>query len=80
MALVKRTCDNPKCNKEYEAREADLNRGWGKCCSKSCAAFVRELAKGPKKKKRTSLVWDRFSMIDDYDPGDDEYWMNKDFS
>lgn len=26
------------CGKHYEAREADLKRGWGFSCSKSCAA------------------------------------------
>ena len=26
------------CGKHYEAREADLKRGWGLSCSKSCAA------------------------------------------
>lgn len=27
------------CGKHYEAREADLKRGWGLSCSKSCAAL-----------------------------------------
>jgi hypothetical protein len=35
---VRRTCDNRGCGIVYEARQADLKRGWGKCCSKSCAA------------------------------------------
>lgn len=26
------------CGKHYDAREADLNRGWGLSCSKSCSA------------------------------------------
>ena len=33
-----------KCGKHYEAREADLKRGWGLSCSKSCAAH-RKLTK-----------------------------------
>lgn len=37
-STVKRTCDNHGCGVVYEARQADLRRGWGKCCSKSCAA------------------------------------------
>lgn len=37
---MKRKCDN--CGKEYNAKEADVNRGWGLCCSKSCAASKRE--------------------------------------
>lgn len=26
------------CRKPFNARQADLNRGWGKFCSKSCKA------------------------------------------
>lgn len=33
------------CGKEYEAREADLKRGWGLSCSKSHAAIRRTYAK-----------------------------------
>jgi len=29
------------CNKEKEVKESDIKRGWGKCCSKSCAATLR---------------------------------------
>jgi len=35
---VRRKCDNRGCTNVYEARQADLKRGWGRCCSKSCAA------------------------------------------
>lgn len=31
-------CGNKKCRKEFQARTADVNRGWGKFCSKSCKA------------------------------------------
>lgn len=34
--MVKRTCG--VCGCEFEARKADVNRGWGKWCSKSCKA------------------------------------------
>jgi hypothetical protein len=37
---MRRNCDN--CGKEYEADERNLRRGWGLCCSKSCAAKKRE--------------------------------------
>lgn len=30
------------CNADYEVRASDYRRGWGKCCSKSCAATRRE--------------------------------------
>lgn len=45
MGYIKRNCDNSDCGKEYMADERNLNRGWGKCCSKSCAAKNREKAK-----------------------------------
>lgn len=40
---MKRNCDN--CDKEYEADMRNVNRGWGLCCSKSCAASKREKSK-----------------------------------
>lgn len=40
MAFIERNCDN--CNKNYLADTRNLNRGWGLCCSKSCAASKRE--------------------------------------
>lgn len=39
---MKRACNH--CNKEYEADERNLKRDWGLCCSKSCAASMREKA------------------------------------
>lgn len=43
MGYTTRKCDN--CNKEYEADTRNLKRGWGLCCSKSCAASKREKSK-----------------------------------
>lgn len=40
---TKRLCDN--CNKEYNADNRNLKRGWGLTCSKSCAAALRERSK-----------------------------------
>lgn len=37
--MVKRSCDH--CGKEIEVKQADIDRGWGRHCSKSCAAFGR---------------------------------------
>ena len=36
---MKRKCDN--CGKEYIADMRNIKRGWGLCCSKSCAAQKR---------------------------------------
>lgn len=33
------------CGQEYDARQADLNRGWGLTCSKSCAAIRRDFGR-----------------------------------
>lgn len=40
---MKRNCDH--CGREYEADQRNVNRGWGLCCSKSCAASKREKSK-----------------------------------
>lgn len=38
---MKVLCKCKHCNNEYYAKSADLKRGWGKACSKSCAAIIR---------------------------------------
>ena len=43
MGTIKRNCNN--CGKEYKADTRNLKRGWGLCCSKSCAAKLREKSK-----------------------------------
>lgn len=43
MAYLKRDCDH--CKAEYDADTRNLKRGWGLCCSKSCAAKKRESGK-----------------------------------
>lgn len=60
---MKRKCDN--CGKEYNADERNLKRGWGLCCSKSCAAHKREKRKPGYDPKRVAsnnvkraLWWD----------------------
>lgn len=36
------TCVNRTCGKLFQARTADIKRGWGKFCDKSCKATVQE--------------------------------------
>lgn len=43
MKMVEVTCG---CGTKFQAREADVKRGWAKSCSKSCAAKVREKKTG----------------------------------
>ena len=40
MATIERKCQ--RCGKVFQAKTADVKRGWAKCCSKSCAAAKRE--------------------------------------
>lgn len=42
------------CGKEYNAREADLKRGWGYSCSKTCAANRRDFG-APKARRADGL-------------------------
>lgn len=37
-AKVERKCKC--CGRPFMAREADVKRGWARCCSKSCAATI----------------------------------------
>ncbi len=48
---VKMVCH---CGETYEAREADLKRGWGYSCGKSCAAIRRDFGR-PKAKRIDGL-------------------------
>ena len=48
--MVKRICK--WCGKEFEARQADVNRGWGKFCSKHCKAMEQESRTGQYKKHK----------------------------
>jgi len=41
--MVQRKCNN--CKSDYLADERNVKRGWGLCCSKSCAASMREKSK-----------------------------------
>lgn len=51
MAKVDMIC---YCGEEYQAREADLRRGWGFSCGKSCAAKRRDFGL-PKAKRADGL-------------------------
>ena len=37
MPKIEKICKNPVCNKKFKTREADIKKGWGKYCSRSCA-------------------------------------------
>lgn len=39
---ITRICANPRCCASFETTTANVKRGWGKFCSKSCKATVQE--------------------------------------
>jgi hypothetical protein len=47
---MQRICKNPLCRSEFDARPADVRRGWALYCSKSCKATVQESRTGQYKK------------------------------
>ena len=44
MSMVDRKCKC--CGGEFKARSADVKRGWGKFCNKSCKAIYQERQTG----------------------------------
>ena len=46
------------CKSKFEARVADIKRGWGKYCSKSCKAKKQESNTGQFKNFQNRLSWD----------------------
>lgn len=92
MSYIQRNCDC--CSKEYKADTRNLKRGWGLCCSKSCAAKKREMSRpgyNPERVKKNNIrriLWNdnyvkNSNGVDDignWDPGDSMYWDAKDFN
>lgn len=88
MTLIKRSCD--LCKKEYLADERNLKRGWGLCCSKSCAARKREQSKPSYNPDRVELNnmrregWNSYSQKSSkhflsYDGADNDQWGDCEF-
>lgn len=40
MSKIQKDCEN--CGKKIRVRKADVKRGWGRFCSKSCKALEQE--------------------------------------
>ena len=51
------------CGNIFEARTADIKRGWGKYCSKSCKAKKQESRTGQFKNFQNRLNWDKEIFI-----------------
>lgn len=72
---MKRKCDN--CGKTYNADQRNLKRGWGLCCSKSCAAKKRERSKpgyDPHRVAVNNLRRESWTPSPYYDYDDDPSW------
>jgi len=70
---MKRNCDT--CNKEYIADMRNIKRGWGLCCSKSCAASKREKSNpnySPERVERNNLRRETWNSPKHYGYGRDE--------
>lgn len=67
MGYIKRNCDH--CSKPYNADERNVKRGWGKSCSKSCAASLREKSKpsyDPETVKRNNRIREGKMTAEDF--------------
>lgn len=62
--MVKRKCG--WCKDEFLARKVDVNRGWGKFCSKSCKASRQEKRTGQHARIKSSVP----RGADVFGPGD----------
>lgn len=82
MAYIKRNCNYQPCSKEYMADERNLNRGWGLCCSKSCAAKLRETSRpdyNPVTVARNNRIRENKMTIEDWEslPLERQMYLNR---
>jgi len=66
MGMVDRVC---WCGKKFQARSADVKRGWAKACSKSHAAVARERKLDRHDYKHGGQKRQRDEDCDDYHAG-----------
>jgi len=59
-AMTDVICGNKKCRKVFQARTADVARGWGKFCSKSCKA--KKQGRLPASKE-TREMWREYNQL-----------------
>lgn len=58
--MIEITCANKKCGDKKMVRAADVKRGWGKFCSKSCKAAKQEARTGQYKKYLNAVHNDEY--------------------
>lgn len=66
MSLVDRKC--AVCGKNFQARSADIDRGYGETCSRSCGSIKRETEKKGNAVETTGEYWENEL---DYNPYED---------
>lgn len=54
--MIERTCKNRKCCAKFMARTADVARGWGLFCSKSCKANSPKVGQGQRDYSRLAVA------------------------
>jgi hypothetical protein len=75
MSQCNKRCENPRCNKPMKVRAADIARGWGRFCSKSCKAQEQENRTGQYQQLLNQEL--QPSELDlDYDPSWDSHKRN----
>jgi hypothetical protein len=62
MMTVTKKCE--ECGKIHTVKVADLNRGWGRACSKHCAAKIRERINGHRFMRNRHVI-DRAQQCDE---------------
>ncbi len=61
---AKQTVKCKRCKEPFEARVADIKRGWGKFCSKSCKAVDQEKRTGAYAAYRDRPAFDHDAIMD----------------
>lgn len=72
---MERKCDN--CGAEYNVDSRNLKRGWGLCCSKSCAAKKREKNKTIKDVNEKIIQIKQQPIASQYETNDKNFYIPK---
>jgi endogenous inhibitor of DNA gyrase (YacG/DUF329 family) len=83
--MVDINCGN--CGKAKKVRQADLNRGWGKFCSKRCKAVAQAKRIGVPEHVQEERARDAdpaydmlvFEQDGEWDMDDSTYWNEKEY-
>ena len=65
-STVERRCQNINCRRVFHPRKADVERGWGKFCSKSCKASEQESRTGQYRELQSQQLDTHYDAEDVY--------------